>query len=121
MTIYDQIGGPPAVSATVDGFYDRVTHDPTLTNYFDSVDLGRLKGHMRAFIGVAVGGPEPYLGRGMKEAHSHLNVTDEAFDAVVAHLVAVLIDLGVPLSTVELIGTTLAPLKTEIVSATVVH
>ena len=121
MTIYEQIGASPAVSVAVDRFYERVTADPTLITYFESVDLARLKGHMRAFIAAAVGGPDPYLGRGMQDAHAHLKVTDAAFDAVVEHLVAVLIDLGVPFATVELIGATLAPLKAEIVSVAVAN
>lgn len=116
MTIYEEIGGAPAVGAAVDAFYDRVTSDPTLTNYFDSVNMGRLKGHMRAFIAAAVGGPDPYLGRDMETAHAHLEITDQAFDAVVAHLVAVLDSLGVSEGTIGAIGTTLAPLKAEIVT-----
>lgn len=43
MTIYDSIGGAPAVAAAVDDFYVRVTGDPTLAGYFDGIDMAKLK------------------------------------------------------------------------------
>ena len=59
MAIYNQIGGPPSVSAAVDLFYEKVIGDPNLAGYFEGVDLGRVKGHQRAFIVAALGGPRP--------------------------------------------------------------
>jgi hemoglobin len=114
MTIFEQIGGPPAVTAAVDDFYRRVIADPELTRYFDGVDMRRLMGHQRAFISAAIGGPEPYLGRSMGEAHALLNIQPDHFDRVVDHLANTLIDLGVDGPIVEEIGANLAPLKNEI-------
>lgn len=74
MSIFDDIGGPPAVTAAVDDLYRRVIADPALTPYFDGVDMKALKGHQRSFIAAAVGGPEPYLGRSMGESHAYLNI-----------------------------------------------
>jgi hemoglobin len=117
MTIYDEIGGAPAVNAAVEAFYSRVLADPSLAPYFEGISVPRLKGHQRAFIAAALGGPEPYDGRDMTAAHAGLGVTDAAFDSVVAHLVATLTDLGVPAPTIEAIGGTLAPLRGQIVEA----
>lgn len=117
MALYDDIGGGSAVGAAVDAFYERVIADPRLMEYFDSVDLKRLKGHQRMFIGAALGGPEPYLGRDMAEAHAGLGITPDAFDAVVLHLVDALAEVGVPAKKIEAIGAAVAPLKAEIVSA----
>jgi hemoglobin len=117
MSVFDLIGGPPAVTAAVDDFYRRLIADPALTEYFDGVDMKRLKGHQRSFIAAAIGGPEPYLGRAMGETHAPLNVAPEHFDRVVDHLVETLTDLGVSGSIIEQIGVKLAPLKDEIVSS----
>jgi hemoglobin len=114
MSIYDEIGGSAAVSAAVDQFYERVTADPSLAGYFEGTDMMRLKKHQRAFISAAIGGPEPYLGRNMAEAHARLAITPQDFDQVVGHLVATLAALGVPEPTIGKIGDTLAPLKGEI-------
>ncbi|KWX68110.1 group 1 truncated hemoglobin [Mycobacterium sp. NAZ190054] len=116
MSIFDQIGGSAAVTAAVDDFYRRVTGDPELTPYFEGVDMRRLKTHQRAFIAAAIGGPEPYRGRPMREAHSHLDVTAAHFDRVVGHLVQTLTDLGVSGTLIGQIGAKLAPLKDEVVA-----
>jgi hemoglobin len=115
-TIYDEIGGEPAVSAAVEIFYGKVLDDPGLAGYFDRVDMADLQAHQRAFIGAALGGPEAYEGRSMKEAHAGLGITSEDFDAVVGHLGDTLTDLGVPGPTIGTIAGALAPLKKEIVS-----
>lgn len=115
MSIFDEIGGPPAVTAAVDDLYRRVISDPALTPYFDGVDMKALMGHQRSFIAAAIGGPDPYLGRSMRESHAYLNIRPEHFDRVVGHLVDTLSDLGVRPSIIDAIGAKLAPLKEEVV------
>jgi hemoglobin len=116
-TIYDAIGGAPAVAAAVDDFYVRVLGDPQLAPFFTDVDLTQLKAHQRSFIAAAVGGSELYAGRNMAVAHAGLDISDDEFDAVVGHLVDTLAGLGVPEATIDQIGAALAPLRTEIVTA----
>ena len=115
MSIFDEIGGAGAVRAAVDAFDERVLADAALAPWFDGVDLGRLKGHQRSFIAAAIGGPDAYLGRAMREAHAHLAITPMAFAAVVGHLAAALADLDVHPSTIEAVAAALAPLEAEIV------
>lgn len=117
MSIYDAIGGAPAVGAAVDRFYVRVLADPRLAGFFTGVDLHRLKTHQRAFIAAALGGPDIFSGRDMAAAHAGLDITDAHFDAVVDHLVATLTELGVPDEQITRIGATLAPLRHQIVPA----
>lgn len=116
MSIYDSIGGAPAVSAAVDGFYTRVMADPQLSGFFAGTDMRRLKAHQRSFIAGAIGGAEIYGGRDMAMAHAGLKLTDADFDAVVAHLVDTLTELEVPAETIGQIGMALAPLRTDIVT-----
>ena len=117
MSIYDSIGGGPAVRAAVDGFYTRVLADPQLAPFFAGVDLQHLKAHQRAFIAAAIGGSGVYQGRDMAAAHAGMGITDADFDAVVAHLAGTLAGLGVPEETIGRIGGALAPLRGDIVSA----
>jgi hemoglobin len=117
MSIYDAIGGAPAVTAAVDDFYVRVLADPKLAPFFVDVDIRKLKSHQRGFIAAAIGGPEIFAGRDMATAHAGLAITDTDFDAVVTHLVATLTGLGVPAETIGQIGAALAPLRTQIVTA----
>ena len=115
-SVFEQIGGKPAVSAAVDGLYERLLADPVLAPYFTGTDMERLKRHMRAFMVAALGGPGLYAGRDMRTAHAGLNVTHDAFDRVVAHLVDTLASLDVPLEIIEAIGAKLAPLRAQVVT-----
>jgi hemoglobin len=116
MTIYDDIGGTDAVAAVVEDFYERVLADAQLAAWFVGIDVRRLKAHQRAFITVAIGGPDAYAGRSMTDAHAGLAITREAFGLVVDHLVATLARFDVPGEAIEKIGAALAPLEAEIVS-----
>ena len=116
-SIYEQIGGRESVAAAVDIFYARVLDDDVLGPYFGSTDMRRQKAHMRAFLAVAIGGPEIYGGRDLAAAHAGLGITNDAFDRVVMHLVATLDSLGVPCEIVEAIVVKLAPLRAVVVSS----
>ena len=116
MSVYAQIGGRDAVAAAVEFFYRRVLRDPVLAPYFAGTEMAAQKAHMRAFLAVALGGPELYTGRDMGAAHRGLAVTDQAFDHVVEHLVATLTALGVEEALIEAIGAKLVPLRAVIVT-----
>ncbi len=117
MSVYDEIGGAPAVKAAVTVFYDRVTADPELAQWFEGVDLRRLKAHQRAFLASALGGPELFSGRGLDAAHADLRITPEAFDAVVEHLAVTLHDLGASDDIVGRVRVRLEGLRGDIVTA----
>ena len=114
-TIFDQIGGAPAVEATVEIFYKKVLDDPSLVGYFERVDMAGLKEHQRAFVTAALGGPTLYGGKAMSEAHRGMGISGGDFDAVVGHLGETLTELGVPAETIGTIAGALSPLKPEIV------
>lgn len=117
MSIYDSIGGAPAVHAAVDLFYDKVLADELLAPWFTGTDMARQKSHMRAFLAVAVGGPQVYRGRDMAAAHAGLAITGDAFDRVVTLLVATLTELSVPADIIDAIGAKLLPLRAQVVEA----
>ncbi|MFA9270396.1 MAG: group 1 truncated hemoglobin [Baekduiaceae bacterium] len=116
MAIYDDIGGRDAVAAAVDIFYDKVLADDLLGPYFTGRDMARQQSHMRAFLAVALGGPDVYAGRDMRAAHAGLQITDVAFDRVVELLVATLQQLEVPGDIITAIGAKLAPLRDDVVT-----
>ena len=117
-SLYDRIGGAPAVDSAVDGFYARVVADDQLAPYFDGIDLAQLKAHQRMFLTMALGGPARYGGRAMDKAHEGLHITAEAFGRVVEHLADTLRALRVDPATIDVILGALAPLEPQIVSST---
>jgi hemoglobin len=117
-TIYDAIGGAPAMDAAVERFYEKVWGDPELSGYFGGVDRDQLKDHQRAFLTMALGGPSVYLGRSLEDAHRGRAITDAAFDRIIEHLSATLDELGVPAGTVGEIADSLAPTRSDVVDRT---
>lgn len=115
-SIYDAIGGMPALVAVVDDFYDRVLMDPELAGFFDETDMARLKTRQVEFFAEALGGPISYTGAAMGDAHRGRGIGPVHFDLVVQHLVDALTAGGVPGSITQQITGALAPLADEIVT-----
>ena len=101
MTLYERIGGAPAVKAAVDIFYGKVLADDRIAHFFAGVDMAKQAGKQRAFLVMAFGGPNTYTGADMRRGHAHLvaqGLNDSHFDAVVENLAATLTELGVSAS-----------------------
>ncbi len=97
--LFEQIGGEPAVSAAVDIFYRKVLSDDRISHFFDDVDMERQAAKQKAFLTMALGGPNKYSGADMRRGHAHLvarGLNDSHFDAVMENLAATLQELNVP-------------------------
>jgi hemoglobin len=95
-SLYERIGGEPAVDAAVDLFYRKVLSDERISRYFDTVDMDRQRAKQKGFLTFAFGGPNSYSGKDMRAAHAKLNLTEADFDAVMENLGATLKELNVP-------------------------
>ncbi len=94
--MYQTIGGDAGLTVLVDHFYNRLWSDPDLKHYFEGIDRDALKRHQRMFLTYVLGGgPDAYGGRSLSEAHTGLNITDDAFDRVALHLRLTLEELDV--------------------------
>ncbi len=115
-TIYQAIGGDPALAAVVDDLYARILRDPELCGFFAGASMPRLKGRQVDFFAAALGGPQPYQGASMREVHRGKGICQEHFDLVAGHLAAALTDAGVTDDTVGQILAAITPLASQIVS-----
>ena len=105
MSVFDRIGGAPAVDAAVDIFYKKVLSDDRISHFFDTVDMEGMHAKQKAFLTMAFGGPNEYTGKDMREAHKHMNLTEEHFTAVAEALVGTLEELEVPQADIdEIVG-----------------
>lgn len=86
MSLYDELGGEPRVAAIADDFYARIVADDLLGAWFTAADHDGIRFHLRAYLSVALGGPEAYNGRSMRRAHAGLHITGTAFDTVLVRL-----------------------------------
>ena len=116
-SLYDRLGGEPAVSAVVDDFAGRVLADTRINAKFAKTDAARLVANLKSFICSATGGPCKYTGLTMKQSHHHMGVTQGEFGALVEDLVATLDKFKVPdKEKGELLGA-LGPLGPDIVES----
>jgi hemoglobin len=93
-TVYEKMGGKPAIKEMVDDFYRDVLADEIVSHFFDHKDMEKQHHHQTAFISYALGGPNQYSGRSMEKAHEGLNLQPEHFDAIVKHLTDAIIAHG---------------------------
>lgn len=103
-SVYEQIGGEPAMSAAVELFYRRVLADERISHFFEDVDMERQAAKQKAFLTMVCGGPSSYTGKDMRKGHAHLvkqGLNDTHFNAVAEHLSATLTELGVARPLVE--------------------
>jgi len=120
-SLYERLGGKPAITAVVDEFVARVAADTKINRYFaaaagDPARLAAFKGKLVDQICQASGGPCTYTGKNMKEAHAGMGITGAEFDALVGDLVGALDKFKVPeREKGELLGV-LGPMKSDIVT-----
>jgi hemoglobin len=113
---YDRIGGGAALTAVVDEFYRRLLADERVAHYFEGVPLPVLKRHQALLLAKVLGGPDQYEGRALDAAHAGLDITDEDYDIVVAHLVATMVEAGVPDDILGRAGEVLVAVRPSIVA-----
>ncbi len=101
-SLYDRLGGLAPISVVVSDFIDAVVPDPVLNENpaiaatRTSVPAPYLKYHVTAMVCQATGGPSQYHGRGMKESHAHLNITEQEWNRMVTLFKEVLAKHQVP-------------------------
>lgn len=96
MTLFEKIGGKAAVNAAVDLFYKKVLADKRIAHFFNGIPMEDQARKQKVFLTFAFGGAPNYSGKNMREAHKHLKLTDEHFNAVMENLGATLVELNVP-------------------------
>ena len=98
-TLWERLGGEPAVSAVVHEFVTTAATDPKV-NFVrkgtpreweaSPANVKRLERRLVEFISDNTGGPIKYQGRDMVSSHTGMNITNSEFDALAGHLVKAL-------------------------------
>jgi hemoglobin len=98
-SLYNRIGGEPALMAAVDLFYAKVLANELTRPFFVGLDMDAQIRKQIAFMAWAFGGPEAFKGRDLRSAHAELvrqrGLSDAHFDAVAQSLEESLVELGV--------------------------
>lgn len=113
VSLYERIGGEPALRALVDAFYDLVENDPDA----EVLHVLHLKGHGVAhsrieqfnFLSGFLGGPQLYIERyghsNVKEMHRHVEVGPAERDAWISCMARAVERVGLAPDAAELLMT----------------
>ncbi len=114
-SLYDRLGGKPAITAVVDDFVRRVAKDDRMNGRFANANIPRLKMKLVEQICSASGGPCTYTGRDMKTTHAGMGISKAEFESLVEDLVTTLDKFHVgQREKNELLGV-LGPMQSDIV------
>src|SRR5688572_12008018 len=75
-SLYDRLGGRPAIDAVITEFRKNVNADEKVNAPFGLADHEKLHKHLVDFVCAATGGPCQYSGRSMKASHEGMQVTN---------------------------------------------
>ena len=115
MSLFDKYGGFATINKIVFNLYQDMNAHPTLSGYFEGIDMSRLIDHQTKFISQALGGPAAYSGRTLALGHQGLNISDEDFNEVAQLLRDNLEDAGMEEGDVEEVMTIVEGLRGVIV------
>ena len=114
-SLYDRLGGQPAITAVVDDFVGNVAADGRINGFFANANIPRLKVLLVQQICQGAGGPCTYGGRDMQVAHKGMHINDAQFAALVEDLVKTLDKFKVPEREKNELLAALGPMKPSIV------
>lgn len=120
-SLFDRIGGMPAVEAAVDIFYQKVLADDHIKDFFIHTDMQAQRNKQRAFLSFVLGAKTEYTGKSMRKAHERLHekgLNASHFDAVIKHLGDTLKELQVPDKWVKEVITIADSTRADILPAT---
>ena len=87
-SLYERVGGLKGITVVVDDFVNRLVVDKTL-NKNPAIRAGRksspdpyLKFQVSQLVCEATAGPCKYTGKGMKESHADMNITEKEWDVM---------------------------------------
>jgi len=114
-SLYQRLGGKPAITAVVDDFVANVAADKRINRFFAKTNIPRLKRLLVEQLCAGTGGPCTYTGRDMKTAHKGMGVKGRHFDALVEDLGKSLNKFKVPAREQKELVAILAPMRGDIV------
>ena len=94
-SLYQKLGGKPAMDAAIDAFYVKVLADDRVKHFFDDVSMDKQRRKQKEFLSAAFGGPLPWTGKDMRKAHDGMGLTEVHFNAIAENLVNTLKDLKI--------------------------
>jgi hemoglobin len=95
LSLYERLGGEPAIETIVKAWYARVLEDPELGPFFQHTTMEKQHTMQHEFLCAALGGPMTYTGRPLSHAHQGRGITALHFAKFTQCLLDTLLDMGI--------------------------
>ena len=116
--LFEKYGGFSTISRIVMRFYDQALDSDILADYFEDIEMERLIDHQTKFVASLMGGPASYTDDMLKQLHAHLDINDEAFDAMATLFRVTLEEAGLDAEDVAAVAGEIVKRRSMIVKAT---
>ena len=117
LTIYDKYGGYEFFHGCIYDLYIDMFDHPEISYHFIGVNIERLSQLQTQYLIRAIGGPDQYEGRPIKNIHRFMRITAFEFDEIAVAFKNVFLKNGVSIEDTEFIMEFVASHKSEIVTA----
>ncbi|NNM65399.1 MAG: group 1 truncated hemoglobin [Burkholderiales bacterium] len=114
-TLYEQLGGKPAITMVVHDMLANVVADNRINHDFARTNIPHLQMELVSQICEATGGPCKYTGLNMQQAHKGMNLKTADFNALVEDLQKSMNSNSVPLGLQNQLLAILAPMEPDVV------
>jgi hemoglobin len=116
-SLYEKLGGKPAIEAAVDRFYVKVLADERLKPIFEDINMKKQIRKQKEFLSAAFGGPIPWSGKDLRKAHANIPGLNEThFNAVGEHLQSTLVELNVKKELIDQVMAIVAGAKDQVLN-----
>ena len=115
-SLYDRLGGKPALSAVVGELWAQVAADTRINGRFAHTKPEIFGAQLVDFLCVASGGPCKYTGADMKAAHTGMQLSDAEFNALAEDTVKALDKFSVPAAEKGEVMNMLGSLKGDVIN-----
>jgi hemoglobin len=112
--LYKQLGERSGIATIVKDLLYLIVEDDRINQQFAGIDVRQFHTNLTDQLCELSGGPCTYSGRGMRESHADMNVTNTQFNALAENLILAMEENDVPTGTQNRLLEKLVPLYPQI-------
>ncbi|MDB6136352.1 MAG: Cyanoglobin like protein [Verrucomicrobiales bacterium] len=116
-SLYQKLGGKAAMNAAIDLFYVKVLADDRINGFFEDINMNKQRRKQNEFLSAAFGGPLPWTGKNLREAHENIpGLSEVHFNAVAEHLQKTLEELKIKKELIDQVMAIAASTKDQVLN-----
>lgn len=112
--LYEQLGERAGIADIVEDLLYLIVEDDRINEQFAGIDVQQFHTNLTDQLCNVSGGPCTYTGRGMRDSHADMNITDTEFNALAENLILAMDKNSVPTNAQNQLIKQLVPMYPDI-------